>query len=128
MAITHSLLCQIHLAGDPRSALEEAEKEPHPIFRLSSLALAYHALGSKEKSGAALGQLITSYGKDAPYQIAQVYAFRGQTDPAFEWLERAYRERDAGLTEMIPDPLLTSLRPDARYTNLAGSMRLLPGR
>ena len=40
------------------------------------------------------------------YQIAAVYAFRGEADRAFEWLDRAYVQRDGGLTEMKGDPLL----------------------
>jgi hypothetical protein len=49
-------------------------------------------------------------------QIAEVYAYRGETDKAFEWLERAYAQRDPGLAGIKGDPLLKNLAADSRYT------------
>jgi hypothetical protein len=40
-----------------------------------------------------------------PIRSLDVYAFRGEADEAFEWLERAYEQRDAGLPEIKTDPL-----------------------
>jgi hypothetical protein len=34
------------------------------------------------------------------YQIAEAYAFRGESGKAFEWLESAYKQRDPGLTQI----------------------------
>jgi hypothetical protein len=47
-----------------------------------------------------------------------VYAYRGEVNRAFEWLERTYTERDPGLAEMKADPLLKSLGRDPRYAAL----------
>jgi hypothetical protein len=63
---------------------------------------------------------------DAAFQIAGVYAFRRDSDKAFEWLERAYAQRDGGLTALKASPLLARLRADPRYTALLKTMRL-PG-
>jgi hypothetical protein len=60
----------------------------------------------------------------AAYQIAEVHGFRGDADKAFVWLERAYVQRDGGLTGLKVSPLLTSLREDPRYTGLLKKMRL----
>jgi serine/threonine protein kinase len=43
---------------------------------------------------------------------------------AFEWLERAYVQRDARLTSSKASPLLASLRGDSRYTAFLKKMRL----
>ena len=51
----------------------------------------------------------------AAYQIAEAYAWRGEKDKAFEWLERSYRQRDGGLSAIKYDPLLASIRGDPRY-------------
>jgi hypothetical protein len=56
--------------------------------------------------------------------IAGVYAWRGEIDKAFEWLERAYRARNAGLTWLKIDPNFRSLRGDARYRALLRKMKL----
>jgi hypothetical protein len=44
------------------------------------------------------------------FYSGQVYAYRGQSDKSFEWLERIYRQRDAGLPKMKTDPLLKNPR------------------
>ena len=58
------------------------------------------------------------------YEIAQVYAFRNQPDEAFEWLERAYAQRDGGLPLTNIDPLLKNLRSDPRYAAFLKKIRL----
>ena len=58
------------------------------------LPMAYHALGRKADSDTALAALIAKYDKDAPYDIAYIYAFRGDADHAFEWLDKAVGVHD----------------------------------
>jgi hypothetical protein len=86
--------------------------------------LVYHALGREQDSIAKLAELIAKHDTDSAYQIAEVYAFRQESDKAFEWLERAYEQRDAGLPEIKTDPLFKSLRHDSRYTVLLKRMSL----
>ncbi|HEY4048823.1 MAG TPA: hypothetical protein VGM27_18315, partial [Acidobacteriaceae bacterium] len=62
----------------------------------------------------------------AAYQIAQVYAYRGESEKSFAWLERAYKQRDTGMPIIKTDPLLGTLRHDRRYTELLKGMRLPP--
>ena len=44
---------------------------------------------SAGRADAALATLIAKDEKDAPYNIVNVYAFRGDADKAFEWLDKA---------------------------------------
>jgi hypothetical protein len=62
----------------------------------------------------------------APYQIAQVYAWRGERDKAFEWLERAYTTRDPGICYLKSDAFLHSVQGDPRYAAFLARMRLPP--
>jgi tetratricopeptide (TPR) repeat protein len=124
---TRVFLGRVHLArSHPQEALAEMELEPEPYWRLYGQALAYHALGRKKESDAALAELTAKYPTIAPFQIAEVYAFRGEADRAFEWLERAYTQRDTGLIWLKADPLLKGLQRDPRYTAFLKKMRL-PG-
>lgn len=84
--------------------------------------MVYHALGREQDSNAALAGLIAKHGTVAAYQIAQVYAFREECDESFEWLERAYKQRDAGLAVIKTDPLFKKSRHDPRYTDLLKKM------
>ena len=60
-------------------------------------------------------ELIATHADDAAYNIAEVYAARGETERAFEWLEWAYIQRDPGLSQMKPNPLLRALHADPRW-------------
>jgi TolB-like protein/DNA-binding winged helix-turn-helix (wHTH) protein/tetratricopeptide (TPR) repeat protein len=121
----HRLLGRVYLAQSrPHEALAEMQREPDPGFRAQGLALAYHALGRDKESDVALTDLIAKFHGVAAFQIAEVYAFRGEADQAFQWLERAYSEHDSGVTETKGDPLLKSLEPDPRYPAILKKMRL----
>jgi tetratricopeptide (TPR) repeat protein len=124
-AVAHSFLGRVYLAqGHPQEALAEMEREPELDWRPYGLALAYHALGRKKESDAALTEFVEKYHADSAFQIAEVYAFRGESDKAFEWLERAYAQRDTGLPVLKGDPLLKSLERDPRYAAFLKKMRL----
>jgi TolB-like protein/DNA-binding winged helix-turn-helix (wHTH) protein/Flp pilus assembly protein TadD len=124
-ALVHLTLGKILIAkGKPQQALAEIEKEPLEWGKLTGKALTYNALGHQQDSNAALADLIAKYGTTAAYQIAQVYAYRGESDKSFEWLDRAYKQRDAGLSEIKTDPQLKNLRRDPRYTELLKKLRL----
>ena len=112
--------------SQPQEALSEMKREPVDGWRLLGLALAYPALGRNEEADAALAELIAKYKAVMAFQVAQVYAFRGQSDLAFQWLERAYAQRDAGMTFLKGDPLLKSLKRDPRYAAFLAKMRLPP--
>jgi hypothetical protein len=58
----------------------------------------------------------------AAFEIAEVYAYRGESDKSFAWLDRAYRQRDGCLTLVKVDPLLRNLRRDPRYFDLLTKM------
>jgi len=45
-------------------------------------------------------------------------------DKAFEWLERAYKQRDGGLTQMVGDPLLKNITKDPRYAVFMKKLKL----
>lgn len=77
--------------------MPEIERIGDPEIRVFLYAIAYHALGRKKVSDAALRELIQKYQAIDAYLIAEVYAFRNQPDEAFEWLDRAYAKRDDGL-------------------------------
>jgi eukaryotic-like serine/threonine-protein kinase len=128
----HNVLAWAYLEqGRPEAALAEAQLEKLPTFHLENLALAYHALGRKRESDQALAELIAKYEKGvlngyitAPYEIAQVYAFRGEPDRAFEWPERAYASKEGEIACIKGDPMLKNLRGDPRYRALLKKMHL----
>ena len=77
--------------------------------------MAYHALGRKADSDAALAALIAKYEKDASYNIAYVYAFRGEADKAFAWLDKAVEYGDTGLSDIVTDSRFDKIHGDPRW-------------
>jgi serine/threonine-protein kinase len=110
--------------GDGEAALREAQLEPDPGFRRFELAVAHYVRGDKAAADAALADLIANAREGFAYQIAEVYALRGEKDKAFEWLEIAFADRDAGMLGLLVDPLLRGLRDDVRYKNLVTKVGL----
>jgi TolB-like protein/Tfp pilus assembly protein PilF len=110
--------------GLPAAALEESLKPSATTYRLTALALANHAVGQKDASDNALNELIEKHAAGVAVQIAQVYAFRGATDEALTWLDRAYRQRDPGLIHFHVDPLFQSINRDPRFAEMLQKMKL----
>jgi serine/threonine protein kinase/Flp pilus assembly protein TadD len=102
------------LQGKFEDAAQLIEKEKQSGYRLCGQALVSHALGKKENSDRQLAELIKE-GEQWSFQIANVYAYRGEADKAFEWLERGYAIRDSGIPLTKGHPLFKSLHSDPRW-------------
>ena len=104
---------------DGEALLREANLEPDENFHRFELALAHHIRGEGADADAALADLIAHAHDRLAYQIAEVYAVRGETDKAFEWLETAFNQHDGGMLSLHVDPLLRDLQSDPRFKTLA---------
>jgi TolB-like protein/Flp pilus assembly protein TadD len=113
-AYVHYLLGNVLLARrQPEAALAEYSKESVEAVRIGGSAMAYFAMGRKSDSDASLAQMVASM-TDHPFAIAEVYAFRGETDEAFKWLDRALVRKDPGFV-LLRNPAFKKLEDDARY-------------
>jgi serine/threonine-protein kinase len=115
------------LRRDPQAALAEFRREPVDGLRLAGVAMAEHDLGHATESQLALEQLIATEAGAAAYQVAIAYAWRGERKEAFAWLDRAYAQRDAGLSYVKSDPLLGKMHGDPRYAAMLKKMNLPAG-
>ncbi len=106
------------LRGDGEAALREAQLEPNEGYRRFELALAHYARGDRPAADAALAEMVARDRNLLAYQIAEVYAWRGETDKAFEWLQISYDNHDTGLLSLLIDPLMRGLRGDPRYKSM----------
>jgi Flp pilus assembly protein TadD len=107
----------------PEAALTAYRQVENETFRLTGQAKAEYSLGHAEASQRSLDDLIAQNGDDK-YFVAAVYAWRGETDKSFEWLERAYAARDPGLTWLKIDRNFHGLHNDPRYQSLLRKMHL----
>ena len=118
------------LGIQPEAAMAALEKEPSRAYRMIALPMTYHELGQAAESNSALAALIEEYERDTAYNIASVYAFRSEADPAFAWLEKAVEYKDAGMSGIQTDSLFANDRADnprrtARIQHIVNEINLL---
>jgi TolB-like protein len=101
--------------GDLEGARTTCEARPDYWGTQWCLALTYEKLGRRTDAQAAFAKIQAMQGDTAAYQYSTIYAQWGDTPKALEWLERALRLRDPGLTLIKTDPLMDPLRKEPRY-------------
>jgi TolB-like protein/Flp pilus assembly protein TadD len=110
--------------GDAAAAITEFKLQSNPMEQATGLALAYHALGRATDSTAELTKLISGGAGNYAYEVAEIYAYRGERDDALKWLERAYVQKDATLKWILRDPTMAKLESDPRYKAFLQKMKL----
>jgi TolB-like protein/class 3 adenylate cyclase len=100
--------------GDATAALAEIEQEKSS-WRMIGLPMAYCALARKTEYEKAIADEIKQDEKEGPYNIAHVYAFCGDADKAFEWLDKAVAYQDSGLAEIVTENLFDKIHSDPRW-------------
>jgi TolB-like protein/Tfp pilus assembly protein PilF len=110
----HYELGRVLLArGDVPAAIAEFEAESNPVWRVNGLPLGYRAAHRNAEADAALKDLLR-HSDGSEFQVAEVYAYFGDADRAFDWLDRAVKA-DPGSIWLRNDPLCIGLIHDPRY-------------
>ncbi|MBS0393838.1 MAG: hypothetical protein JSR54_04385, partial [Proteobacteria bacterium] len=112
------------LEGHADQALALAPAFVGDVGRLLVTAMAQHDLGHEAESRVAIDRLLADHGQDGAYDIATMFAWRGDRERALEWLERAYRQRDSSIVLAKVDPLLRPLRREARFGAVLANLGL----
>jgi TolB-like protein len=124
-SVTHVSLALTELHdGRPDQALAETRNIEEREWQLMATAIVQYSLHHPQESQQALDELIKTQAADMAYQIAEIYAWRGEKDQAFTWLDRAFVQHDGGLVALKLDMLMASLRTDPRYGALLRRMNL----
>ena len=69
--------------------------------------------------------MVMERGEQNPAWIAEAFAWRGENDLAFEWLEKAYVQKDIGLAYILNSRVLEALSDDPRWVELLRKLDLL---
>jgi TolB-like protein/Tfp pilus assembly protein PilF len=125
----HQVLAMIEIKrGDAPAALAAAQHEAEGVWQDYALALARQIGSDPAAADAALKNLIDKNAAIASYQVAQVYALRHDVNSTFDWLERAWANRDPGVTALLFDPFIGRYRDDPRFAAFCRKVGLpVPG-
>jgi adenylate cyclase len=124
IGISHRLARLNLLRGEYAQALEDAMREKDPVYGATARAKAYFSIGDKPASDRELATLIDESARLGTFQIAEIYAWRGEADAAFEWLDQCLEIRDSGMASILGDPFLASLWDDPRWEILLNKLKL----
>ncbi len=105
--------------GRPAAALESFSPLDHHLYlRLAGRAMALHDLGRHEESAAEIAALEAEWAMEQPIIIAQVYAYIGRSDLAFDWIGRDLEGRADFARGDYLDTLFANLHSDPRWLPL----------
>jgi len=119
----HAYLTTIDLLrNDPIAARRDADLEPAGFWHDYADALARQREGDRAMADAALNGLIEKYSYGGPFQIAVVCALRKEPDRVFEWLDKGWKAKDSGMTQLFVTPFLVDYRSDPRFVAIAAKL------
>jgi TolB-like protein len=125
--VFHAFLTVVDIQNsDIPGALAAARAEPDLGWRKYAISLAYSSAGDTVRADQSLHELIAKYANNAAYQIAMIYAYRGQPGKVFAWLNRSYRQHDPGLQLITYTPILLRYKNDPRFTTFCKKVGLPP--
>jgi len=103
------------MKGEPEAALAAFAEETDEEYRIKGTALALYELGRQAEYESALLELRERWGEQWPSEIAHVYAWTGDADAAFEWLDRAVAQNEPGLNEQFQAEFYAPIHDDLRW-------------
>lgn len=110
--------------GETEAALTMQQQIVDEGERLALLPVVLQAAGLDAEADEALKAQIAKLADTGAYFVAMTHAYRGDRDQALEWLERAYKQKDIGLTVIVGEPLFKNLAHDARYKTFLRKLKL----
>ncbi len=114
--------------GNAEAALAAAQQELPGPWQDAAFAFARQIGGDRSAADAALRTLIEQDAGRMRYQIAEVYALRSEAKATFEWLDRAWSDRDPGITNLLFDPFILRYKGDPRFAAFCRKVGLpVPG-
>jgi TolB-like protein/Tfp pilus assembly protein PilF len=129
-AIYHWQLAVIEIQrGDAQAALDAAQQEAQgSTQRDIGIALARQIGDDRAAADAALRTLIDKQANRSAYEIAEVYALRNEPGRVFEWLDRAWTNREADISYLLYDPFILRFKDDPRFAAFCRKVGLpVPG-
>jgi adenylate cyclase len=105
----------IRLQGRPEEAWQFLDASSDNLWQRFVSVLVLVDLGREQNARNLIQRLIDEDGNVMAYQIAEIFALLNESDKSFEWLERAYLQKDSGISQVSFDPFLVSLHTDPRW-------------
>ena len=113
------------LQGDAGRALIQFNKYPSSRRNVLNKASAQIVLGNESEAQAIVNEYLATSSHEDPFWTAAIFAWRGDNDKAFEWLETAFQQRNIALSTILNNVYLRNLQSDPRYPAFLEKLGLL---
>ena len=111
--------------GKPEEGLQYLIFDSENRWQRAMSAIVLHSLGRHEEERPIRQNMIDDYSQTWAFGIVVTYAWHGDLDKAFEWLDIAFEQKDSYMTQLIYNPWLASLHDDPRWEKILDKMGLL---
>jgi len=111
--------------GKLEESLQYLDLDSENMWQRVISALVLHSLGRHEEELQIRQKMIDEIGQLRPHNIAQIYAWHGDRDKAFEWLDIAFEQKSSMMHLLVLNSWLEPLHDDPRWEKLLDKMRLL---
>jgi TolB-like protein/Tfp pilus assembly protein PilF len=103
--------------GQFDQALAATRADPNGPQRHLALTMIWWTQGDKARARVQLDEMIRLDAQTSPGLIAVAYAFEGDSDQAFAWLDRAVQAKDPTAASIYENPpeVIATLRKDPRF-------------
>ena len=114
--ILHYMKAKVFLAkGDFDEAKKEIEKEESKFFSLYGKNFVYFDENNKQSTKELFDEFLNKYSESDPANTADLYAFRGDFEKSFEYLNKAFDIKDPVLIEALSYPSFRPIYKDYRW-------------
>ena len=111
--------------GKPEEGLQYLIFDSENRWQRAMSAIVLHSLGRHEEERPIRQNMIDEYSQTWAFGIVLTYAWHGDLDKAYEWLDIAFEQKDAYMPQLIYNPWLAPLHDDPRWEKILDKMGLL---
>jgi TolB-like protein len=111
--------------GKPEEGLQYLDFDSENRWQRTMSTIVLHNLGRHEEERPIQHKMIEEKSQHWAFNIATTYAWHGDPDKAFEWLDIAFEQRDSQMTTLPIAQWLAPLHDDPRWEKILDRMGLL---
>ena len=127
LPMNYNIAMTLFLKGDTQAALALFEQLDTPGYqKTQGMALAFYELGRQTEFEATFTELRELWSDDAVEPVAQIYAWIGEIDEAFRWLDKVVEKEKSELFNDYQHPLYRNLRTDPRWHSFLEKLGISP--
>ena len=111
--------------GNPEEGLQYLDFDSENRWQQAMSTIVLHSLGRHEEEQPIRQKIIDEKGRYWAFGVALTYAWHGDPDRAFEWLDIAFKQKDRYMSQLIFNPWLAPLHDDPRWEKILDKVGLL---